>query len=640
VTFERGVAIRAAVIVVAGVIVYSNSLAAPFIFDDRTAILDNQQIRQLWPLSVPLSPPNNTPVAGRPIVNLSFALSYAIGGLEPRAYRLTNLAIHMLAALTLFGLVRRTLLLPSLRTRFGEHATTLAWSAALIWALHPLPSETIDYVTQRTESMMGLFYLLTMYCSVRALDRQPARWHAAAILACAAGMACKESMLTAPVIVGLYDYVFVASPLLRKIRRTRLYIGLAMTWLVLAALMWSGPRETVGLNTDVGPWTYLLNQAPLLLIYLRESFWPRQLVLDYGVPQPLALTDVWLPLLAVGALGILVLVLLVRRPHAGFLGAWCFIILSPTSSVVPIATEVGAERRMYLPLAGLAVLVVLCAYRAWTSRASSQHQHIGVAATALVCLALAAGTIQRNREYQTAVSIMKVTVERRPHPRSYQMLANAYFEAGQRDEAMRYLRLAKADPTSSFMLGVELISGGEVAPGIEELERFVTLAPSHIRAADAHATLGSVYLSRGQLDQAATHLREALRLEPLRGSAHASMGRVLVQQGRIAEGIGELQRSVDLQPGDLETLRLLGIMQGRSGQLDAAVKTFRRAIELYPKSSRDHYLLGRALAAMGQIAAAVPYFAQAVVLDPQNAEAREDLRRAERDTTTAAGFRR
>ena len=640
-TFERGVAIRAAVIVVAGVIVYSNSLAAPFIFDDRTAILDNQQIRQLWPLSVPLSPLNNTPVAGRPIVNLSFALSYAIGGLDPRAYRPTNLAIHLLAALTLFGLVRRTLLLPSLRTTFGGHATTLAWSAALIWALHPLPSETIDYVTQRTESMMGLFYLLTMYCSVRALDRQPARWHAAAILACAAGMACKESMLTAPVIVGLYDYVFVASPALRKIRRARLYIGLAMTWLVLAALMWPGPRETVGLNTDVGPWTYLLNQAPMLLIYLREAFWPRNLVLDYGVPQPVTLLDVWLPLLAVVAIALLVLFLLARRPHVGFLGAWCFITLSPTSSFVPIATEVGAERRMYLPLAGLVVLVVLCAYRAWTSRGASSHsQNIGVAATVLVCLALAAGTIQRNSEYHTKVSIMKVTVERRPHPRSYQMLANAYFEAGQRDEAMRYLRLAKADPTSSFMLGIELISGGEVAPGIEELERFVTLAPSHIRAADAHATLGSVYLSRGQLDQAAAHLREALRLEPLRGSAHASMGRVLVQQGRIAEGIGELQTSVDLQPGDLETLRLLGIMQGRSGQLDAAVKTFRRAIELYPKSSRDHYLLGRALAAMGQIAAAVPYFAQAVVLDPQNAEAREDLQRAERDATAAAEVRR
>ncbi len=100
------------------------------------------------------------------------------------------------------------------------------------------------------------------------------------------------------------------------------------------------------------------------------------------------------------------------------------------------------------------------------------------------------------------------------------------------------------------------------------------------------------------------------------------------------------RRRSTCKPGDLETLRLLGIMQGQSGQLDAAVKTFRRAIELYPKSSRDHYLLGRALAAMGQIAAAVPYFARAVVLDPQNAEAREDLRRAERDATAAAEVRR
>ncbi len=91
-------------------------------------------------------------------------------------------------------------------------------------------------------------------------------------------------------------------------------------------------------------------------------------------PQPVTLVDVWLPLLAVvGALAVLVLFLLVRRPQVGFLGAWCFITLSPTSSFVPIATEVGAERRMYLPLAGLVVLVVLCAYRAWTSRVSSQH---------------------------------------------------------------------------------------------------------------------------------------------------------------------------------------------------------------------------------------------------------------------------
>jgi tetratricopeptide (TPR) repeat protein len=634
------VAIRAAVIVAAGIIVYSNSLAAPFIFDDLRTILNNQQIRRLSPLSVPLSPPPETPVAGRPLVNLSFALNYAAGELDPRGYRLTNLAIHLLAALTLFGLVRRTLLLPSLSPRFGARSTDLAFVVALIWALHPLQTETIDYLTQRTESMMGLFYLLTMYCGVRALDGQSGRWHISAILACVAGMACKESMITAPVMLGLYDYVFVARPLLRKVRRVRFYVGLAMSWGVLAALMSSASRATVGLDLHISPWTYLLNQAPILLTYLRLTFWPRNLVLDYGSPQQLALSDVLLPLIVVTALVAIVVVLLVRRPQAGFLGAWCFITLSPTSSFVPIATEVGAERRMYLALAGLVVLVVLGAYRTWTLRVGSPRPAAGIAAAATVCLALAAATYQRNSEYQTAVSIMKTTVERRPHPRSYQLLANAYMQAGQREEALQYLRLAKTDPTASFMLGIELVTGGQSAAGVEELERFVAAAPSHLLAADAREALGKVYLSNGQLDRAAVHLREAVRLEPRRGTSHGLLGRVLVQQGHGAEAIAELQTAVSLQPGDLETLRVLGIVQGQAGQLEAAVKTFRRAIELNPRSSRDHYLLGRALAALGQIPAAVPYFAQAVVLDPQNAEARADLERAERDAKAAGGVTR
>lgn len=633
-------AIRAAVIIVAGIIAYSNSFAAPFIFDDTRTILENQQIRRLSPLSVPLSPPLETPVAGRPLVNLTFALNYAAGALDPRGYHLTNLAIHLLAALVLFGLVRRTLLLPSVDERLRGHATNLAWAVALIWTLHPLQTEAVDYVTQRTESMMGLFYLLTMYCSVRALDGQATRWHVAAVLACATGMTCKESMVTAPVMVWLYDYVFLSSTALRKIRRVRLYVGLATTWVLLAALMSSAPRATVGLETHVSSWTYLLNQAPILLTYLRLTFWPRGFVLDYGNPLPLTIADVWLPLLVVSALAVIVAVLIVRRSQIGFLGAWCFITLSPTSSVVPIVTEVGAERRMYLALAGIVALVVLSVYRAWTSRVSLRQPVVAAAAVAVVCVALAVATFQRNAEYQSMLSIMKTTVERRPHPRAYQLLANAYIQAGQRDEAIRYLQLAKADPMASFMLGIEFVSGGQTAPGVEELERFLALAPRHLMAVEAREALGKVYLSSGRFDLASTHLREAIRLQPQRAVSHALLGRVLVQQGRAAEAIGELQTAVNLQSNDLETVRVLGIVQGQSGQLEAAVKSFRRAIELNPKSSRDHYLLARALAAMGQIAAAVPYFAQAVVLDPQNAEARADLERAERDVNIAGGARR
>ena len=612
----------------AGTVVYLNSLAAPFIFDDRTAILNNPQIRQLWPLSIPLSPQPDTPVAGRPLVNLTFAINYAIGGLDASGYRLTNIAIHVLAALALFGLVRRALQLPSLSPAFGAHATSLAWVTALVWMLHPLQTETIDYVTQRTESMMGLCYFLTLYCSVRALERPPGRWQIAAIVACATGMACKESMVTAPVMVALFDRVFVPRAGLRKINRTRLYVGLAATWLLLAVLMESGPRTTVGFDTRVSPSTYLLNQAPTLLTYLRVAFWPQNLVLDYGIPQPLTLNDVWLPLAAVVAIAAVVLVLLLRRPHIGFLGAWFFITLSPTSSIVPIATEVGADRRMYVPLAGLAVLVVLGTYRALI-RATGRGVMVGAAAAASLCVLLAAATIQRNREYESVLSILRTTVERRPHPRSYQMLAAALYDVGRRQEAMQYLERAKEDPVASFMLGVELVSEGQTVRGAEELERFVQLAPTHIRAIDAREALGRVYAASDQLDRAATQLTEVLRMDPRRGAAHGYLGGVLVRQGRTADGVLHFQLAAELQPGNLEALRQLGIVQGQSGLLEAAVATFTRAIDLDPKSARDHYLLGRALAALGQLPAALPHFARAVELDPQNAEAREDLRRAE-----------
>src|SRR4030095_17053741 len=224
---DRGLIVRAAIILIAGALVYANSLSAPFIFDDQTAIIENRRIQHLWPLSVPLSPARETPVAGRPIVSLTFAINYAAGGLDIRGYHLTNLAIHLLAALTLFGLVRRARLLPSLAPSFGAQATNLGWIVALIWMLHPLQTETIDYVTQRTESMMGLCYFLTLYCSGRALERRPGRWPTA-------GVACKESMVTGPVMVAFFDRGFVPRAGLRKVNRTRLYVGLAATWLLLA----------------------------------------------------------------------------------------------------------------------------------------------------------------------------------------------------------------------------------------------------------------------------------------------------------------------------------------------------------------------------------------------------------------------
>src|SRR5262249_9476793 len=152
----------------------------------------------------------------------------------------------------------------------------------------------------------------------------------------------------APVMMVLYDRVFVFDSVKKALRaRWRLYAGLAASWLVLAFLLSSSPRaSSAGFSIGVSPWTYLLNQTVMIVRYLRLAVWPRALAVDYGWPVPLTLTDVLPEALLVLALAAATIAALIRRPPLGFLGAWFFITLAPSSSIVPIATEVGAERRM------------------------------------------------------------------------------------------------------------------------------------------------------------------------------------------------------------------------------------------------------------------------------------------------------
>src|SRR4029079_6982756 len=151
--------------------------------------------------------------------------------------------------------------------------------------LHPLQSEVVDYVTQRTESLMALAFLTTLYAVIRATQAAaPSRWYVLAIVACFFGMLCKESMAVAPLLVLLYDAVFCAGGIVAALKQRRvLYAGLASSYLVLALIAISGARShSAGFSSGVSPWTYLLNQAPLIVRYLRLALWPDALVLDYG----------------------------------------------------------------------------------------------------------------------------------------------------------------------------------------------------------------------------------------------------------------------------------------------------------------------------------------------------------------------
>jgi hypothetical protein len=510
----------------AAVVVYANSFSGPFLFDDQNSIVGNTQIRQLWPLSIPLSPPRDTPVAGRPLVNLSFALNYAVHGLDVRGYHVVNLAIHVLAAITLFGVVRRTLMLSSVgralsgSPREADNArSTAAFACALVWMLHPLQTESVNYLTERTESLMGLFYLLTLYCSIRGGIRDPGsgirgirgirKWEVASVLSCAAGMLCKESMVTAPVMVVLYDRVFMFESWRTAFRARRgLYTGLAASWLVLAALLSANPRTSAGFETDTSPWIYLLNQFVMIPRYLWLTIWPRELVLDYGLPRPLILQDVLPQAALVVALGVATLFALVRWPLVGFLGAWFFITLAPSSSFVPIATEVGAERRMYLPLVGLMVSMVIAICVAGRKgppdvRRPGPDFRTRQAILLAIALLLAVGTFLRNREYASRLSIAETIVERWPSGRGRYILGVELLRVGRRPEAMTELRASAIDyPAARYALGTELFSEGQLNAAVEELLAFLEAHPTHANALPAHDQLGRAYMLLGRPDQA------------------------------------------------------------------------------------------------------------------------------------------
>ena len=277
--------LAAGIIIAAGLLAYANSFSGAFVFDDTSRIVWNQNIRSLWPIRQFLEDLGTR----RPLIQLTLALNYAAGRHDVWGYHAFNISVHLAAALTLFGIVRRTLGSAGLRDRFGGVSTPLAFAAALIWTVHPIQTQSVTYIIQRCESMMGLFYLLTLYCVIRAWDSSsPLRWHIAAIIACALGMMCKEVMVTAPLLVLLYDYLFLSGSLGEVIRKRKaLYAGLAAAWLILLSMLLGHSSE--GVKEISGSWTisplrYALTQFGVIVHYIRLSLWPDSLVLDYDWP--------------------------------------------------------------------------------------------------------------------------------------------------------------------------------------------------------------------------------------------------------------------------------------------------------------------------------------------------------------------
>jgi Flp pilus assembly protein TadD len=639
-----GILLAGGIVVLAALAAYANSFSGALIWDDKSAIADSLSIRHLGSA---LFPPPDATTGGRPLLNFTFALNYALGGLDVRGYHVFNLLIHALAGLTLFGIVRRTLTSrlavrrsEILNLRFeileGTPPTVLALAVAVIWVVHPLQTEAVAYLSQRAESLMGLFYLLTLYCFVRGAEsrcqesgimnqakefktqnpeavlppssgltpdasRLPVRrsfseggWFTASILACLLGALSKEVIVTAPVMVFLYDRTFVAGSFREAWRlRWKYYLGLAATWLLLAHQMSGLGQRAVGYDEGATGWTYALTSCRSAVLYLKLAVWPHPLVFDYGnyVVQHASEVTPYGLVLAVLLAG--TAIALWRWPVVGFAGAWIFLILAPTTSIVPVAGQPMAEHRMYLPLAAVIGLIVLGLYK-WIGRRS-------LVLFAAMAVGLGWLTIERNQAYRSRVAIWGDTVAKQPdNARAYNNLGNGFLSLGQLPEATTEFQAAlRLDPDyadAHYNLGRILVKNPDQWPeAIAHLQAALQAQPDN---AEAHSILGSVLMNfPDRLPEAMAHLREAVRIKPDFAVAHYNLAGALAQTpAGLTEAIAEYEAALQIEPGLAQAHTNLAIILANiPGRLPEAIVHFEAAVQLEPDSvsARENLRMAR-----------------------------------------------
>jgi Tfp pilus assembly protein PilF len=593
-------------IVAAGAIAYGDSLRDAFVYDDRLSLVDNPAIRHLGSIGQVLSPAHEAAtLQGRPFLSLTFAINYALGGLDPLGYHLVNLAIHVLAGVCLYSLGRRF-------TGMGA-----AWAVALLWTVHPLQTESVTYIVQRAESLMGLCYLATILCYCRFAETGRRRWAAGAVACCLAGVGTKEVMVSAPVMLWLFDRAFLAGSFRAAWKaRKGLLIALAATWLPLIALVAAtgGNRSgAVGFGLNIRPIDYWLTQGEAVLHYLRLAVWPSPLVLDYG---RFVYANPATGIVRVAAVaGLIAATIWAWRKNAkvGFLGWFFFAILAPTS-LLPGTTQMMAEHRMYLALAPVLVLLVvgaafcLARWSAWSPRACGVENRIaGVSAPgyrwidprlqpgAVLCVAgvFMWLTWRRNVDYRSDTAIWADTAAKRPGS------AIAHYNFG-------------------YALGPS-------SKAEEELRTSIRLNPRYIQAYDV---LGyDLSLEPSARAEAIAVYRQALAIDPNDLSAENNLGQLYLKlPANFDVGVELLTRAAE-QTHDPQNHFALGVILSRHpGHERAALGQFEEAVRLDPRNARAHSNLAASLAAVGAPdSAVVAELREAVRLDPKFVEARFNL---------------
>ena len=591
-----------ATIVLAGIAAYSNTMSVPFLFDDIGRIVDETAIRTVWPPTVAMQNSN------RPFAHYTFALNYAWHGYDVWGYHAVNLGIHVFCALFLFGFARSTL--RRCAPKYSEYADLIAFSIAIVWVVHPLNTQAVTYIVQRLESLMGLAYLATLYFFAKSQEsRRTWAWLLCSVGTCAFGMGCKEVMVSAPLIVLWYDRAFIAKSWRDLIdSRKYYYVMLACTWGVLAWSMLHYQSDyangTLWKVEGLSSWTYLLSQSTVIVHYLSLAFWPSAQCVYPTWPVSHSILEV-LPQVAFIAGLILMTIWAVRyRPRWSFLGGCFFLILAPTSSVIPIK-DLAFEHRMYLPLAALVSFTFVGLFEAVCRLGVGKllAWRLELATALLAATALGNTAFERNKVYVSEVSVWKDTLIKAPR--------NVSVWVG---------------------LGGILAKEKKYEEAREHFAQALEVSPSD---SNANASYAGLLIELGEYELAGKHLSTALKTNAGNLDAITNMGHLQSRLGNFSAASKCFEAAIQNAPNDEELQSCLIASLIRGGNLSDAERFSHANLESRPDSAKANVDYASVLVAMAENAKAIKYCEKAIALNESLSTAHATLSTIEPDAGKA-----
>ncbi|MBI2878013.1 MAG: tetratricopeptide repeat protein [Candidatus Tectomicrobia bacterium] len=630
-------------ILVVGTAVYSNTFYASFHFDDYLSIVDNAVIRDgsdwgtLW---------SHNP--SRFVLYLSLAWNYRLGGLEVFGYHLVNLFIHLGAGLLVYGLVRLILASPQAGPPvLARHARGIALFTALLFVGHPIQTQAVTYIVQRTESLAAFFYLLALVLYVKA--RQGAGEHglptAPRALACylgalgsaLLGILTKEMVASLPAALFLYEICFLGRKETGAKAPSRVWpFLLLIPFLLLVIIPWlrsTGGELILPAQPKAVPrWIYLLTQFRVMGTYLRLLLFPTGQNLDYSYPVSHSFWEsptatAFLLLIFLGVLGIW----LFRRWRAlSFCIFWYFVTLSVTSSIIPI-DDLIFEHRLYLTTMGYSFLLGQLIF--WAIDAYSRRQAMGgpdplvrripVAVCAVLVVAYSLAAYQRNGVWQDEMTLWSDCIKKSPNKaRPHNNLGMALNDLGRHEEAIGVLKkaisLESEHVEARNNLGIAYEKLGRYDEAMEIYRQALELKPNF---AQAHGNLGMIYEKRGLPEKALVEYQKAISLDPNRSEFHNNLGNIYLLKKEYAKAQEEYQKALRLNAQDLTLRSNMAALWSRMGDYQRAMEMYQDLLQEEPQNlpARNnlgftYYDLGRwdeAIAEQNRVLEQDPTFANA-----------------------------